>query len=586
MAGLMELRPVLKPAAECVFFVLLILLTAKPFGLYLYNTLWEKPSRWAAALRPLDRLFHRAAGSAESAEQNWRQYCVSLITFNGVGLVVLLVIQLVQKWLPLNPQRFGNVSWDVALNTAVSFTTNTNWQSYVPETTMSHLTQMLGLAVQNFLSAATGIAVLLALIRGFVRRETKTVGSFWTDLTRSVVYVLLPVSLLLSVILLWQGSPQNFRAAAAVTTLEGKPQRIAQGPVASQEAIKEFGTNGGGFFNANSAHPYENPTPLSNLIELLAIVLIPAGLIYAFGKMTGDVHQARALMKTVLILFAAGLFIVVFSEFVGNPITKARFANDVATATSPNQPGGNLEGKELRFGIAGSSLFSTLTTATSCGAVNGMHASLAPLSGFVVLFNMQIGEVVFGGVGSGLYMLILFVIITVFIAGLMVGRTPEYLGKKIGPLEIRLTVLAVLISSILILLIAAAGSVLPGAKASVGNPGPHGFSEILYAGTSASANNGSAFASLNANTVFWNVGLALAMLFGRFVPVILTLRLAGALAEKKHMAATSGSFPTTGWTFVTLLIAVIILIGGLTFLPALTLGPLVEHLAMLAGKVF
>jgi K+-transporting ATPase ATPase A chain len=586
MPNLVELRLVLKPAAECAFFMLLVLLVAKPMGIYFYQALWVTPSRWLAWLRPLERLFLRVAGAGASAEQNWAQYAASLMMFNGLGIAVLLIIQLVQRWLPFNPQPLGNVPWDVALNAAVSFTTNTNWQSYVPETTMSHLTEMLGLAVQNFLSAATGIAVLLALLRGFGRREARTIGNFWTDLTRSVTYVLLPLSFLLAVTLLWQGAPQNFRPAVAATTLEGRTQRIPQGPVASQEAIKELGTNGGGFFNANSSHPYENPTPLSNLLELLSIALIPAGLIYAFGKMTGDIRQARSLMKAVLTLFAAGLAVVALSEIKGNPITKAKFSGEVATAPSPNQPAGNLEGKELRFGMAGSSLFATLTTATSCGAVNAMHTSLAPLSGFVALFNMQVGEVVFGGVGSGLYMLILFAVITVFIAGLMVGRTPEYLGKKIGPLEIRLTVLAVLISSILILMMAAAGSIAPAARAAVGNPGPHAFSEILYAGTSASANNGSAFTSLNADTVFWNLGLALAMLLGRFVPIVLTVRLAGALAEKKHTAETSGSFPTTGWTFVILLVAVIVLIGGLTFLPALTLGPIVEHLAMLMGKVF
>jgi K+-transporting ATPase ATPase A chain len=445
---------------------------------------------------------------------------------------------------------------------------------------------MLGLTVQNFLSAATGIAVALALIRGLIRKETKSIGNFWLDLTRSFVYVLLPLSFLFSIILLGQGTPQNLNPYADAMTVEGKTQLIPQGPVASQEAIKLLGTNGGGFFNANSSHPYENPTPLSNLLELLAIVLIPAGLIFAFGKMVGDLRQGRALMKAVVILFAASLSLVILSEWQGNPIMKKEFSESIETGHSRGQPGGNLEGKEERFGIAGSALFTTLTTATSCGAVNNMHSSLVPMSGFVALFNMQLGEIVFGGVGSGLYMLILFAVITVFIAGLMVGRTPEYLGKKIGPLEIKLAVLAVLVSSILILILAAAGSILPGAKASVGNAGPHGFSEILYAGTSASANNGSAFASLNSNTVFWNVALALAMLFGRYVPIILTLRLAGALAQKKYTAATLGSFPTTGWTFVLLLVSVIILIGGLTFMPALTLGPVTEHLMMLSGKIF
>jgi K+-transporting ATPase ATPase A chain len=576
----------LKPVAESAFFILLVLLVAKPFGLYLYCSLGEKPSRLALFLKPCERLFRRVAGAGSLAEQDWRQYGASLIIFNGLGMGILLAIQLIQKWLPLNPERLGNLPLDLAFNAAASFTTNTNWQSYVPEKTMSYLTQMLGLTVQNFLSAGTGMAVVLALIRGFSRKQTKFIGNFWMDLTRSVVYVLLPISLLLSVVLLWQGCPQNFDAYARAKTLEGRTQVIPQGPVASQEAIKEFGTNGGGFFNANSSHPYENPGPLSNLLELLAIALIPAGLIYAFGRMIEDIRQGRALMKAVLILFVAGLSVVIFSEWKGNPIVKSEFTGKVETGHSQNQPGGNLEGKEERFGIAGSSLFATLTTATSCGAVNTMHSSLAPLSGLVALVNMELGEIIFGGVGSGLYMLILFAVITVFIAGLMVGRTPEYLGKKIGPLEIKLTVLAVLVSSILILTVAAAGSVSSGAKASVGNPGPHGFSEILYAGTSASANNGSAFASITSNTAFWNIMLALAMLLGRYIPIILTLRLAGALAGKKHTAVTSGSFPTTGWTFVLLLVAVIILIGGLTFMPALTLGPVVEHVTMLWGKTF
>jgi K+-transporting ATPase ATPase A chain len=576
----------LKPIAECAFFIALILVAAKPVGLYLYSSLNGNPSRLTAPLRRLERLFRRAAGARFLEEQGWTQYGKSLLVFNALGIGVLLLLELIQKWLPLNPQRLGNVPLDLAFNTAVSFGTNTNWQSYVPERTMSYLTQMLGLAVQNFLSAATGIAVALALIRGFIRKEAKSIGNFWVDLSRSIVYVLLPLALLFSILLLWQGSPQNFRPSVQATTLEGDTQVIPQGPVASQEAIKELGTNGGGFFNANSSHPYENPTPLTNLLELLAIVLIPAGLIYAFGKMTGDIRQGRALMKAVLVLYAAGLAVVVFSEWRGNSLVQKEFAAIVETGHSQYQPGGNLEGKEERFGIAASSLFTTSTTATSCGAVNNMHSSLAPMSGFVALFNMQLGEIVFGGVGSGLYMLILFAVVTVFIAGLMVGRTPEYLGKKIGPLEIKLTVLAVLVSSIMILVVAAAGSMVAVAKASVGNPGPHGFSEILYASTSAAANNGSAFASLNANTLFWNISLALAMLVGRYVPIILTLRLAGVLAQRKYTAVTSGSFPTTGWTFVLLLVAIIILVGGLTFMPALTLGPVVEHLMMLSGSVF
>lgn len=576
----------LKPVAECVFFIALILIAAKPVGLYLYRSLNGTPSKLTAPLRPLERLFDRVAGARFLEEQGWAQYGRSLLVFNALGIGVLLLLELIQKWLPLNPQRLGNVPLDLAFNTAVSFGTNTNWQAYVPERTMSFLTQMLGLAVQNFLSAATGIAVALALVRGFVRKEAKSIGNFWVDLSRSIVYVLLPLSLLLSVVLLWQGSPQNFKPAVEATTLEGKVQVIPQGPVASQEAIKELGTNGGGFFNANSSHPYENPTPLSNLLELLAIMLIPAGLIYAFGKMTGDIRQGRALMKAVLVLYAAGLAVVAYSEWRGNSLVRKELAGVVETGHSPYQPGGNLEGKEVRFGIAASSLFTASTTATSCGAVNNMHSSLVPMSGFVALFNMQIGEIVFGGVGSGLYMLILFAIVTVFIAGLMVGRTPEYLGKKIGPLEIRLTVVAVLISSVMILVVAAAGSLVAGAKASVGNPGAHGFSEILYASTSAGANNGSAFASLNANIRFWNILLALVMLVGRYLPIILALRLAGALAQRRYTAVTSGSFPTTGWTFVLLLVAIIILVGGLTFMPALTLGPVVEHLTMLSGNVF
>jgi len=576
----------LKPVAECLFFIGLVLVAAKPIGLYLTSSLEGTPSRWTAPLRPLERLFRKTVGARFLQEQGWAQYTKSLLAFNALGMAVLLLIELIQKWLPLNPQHLGNVPIDVAFNTAVSFGTNTNWQSYVPEKTMSHLTQMLGLAVQNFLSATTGIAVAIALIRGFVRRETKSIGNYWADLSRTIVYVLLPLSLLFSLLLLWQGVPQNFDAAVGTKTLEGNSQVIPQGPVASQEAIKELGTNGGGFFNANSSHPYENPTPLTNLLELLAMVLIPAGLIYAFGKMSGDIRQGRALIKAIIILYAAGLAVVIISEWRGNSLVQRNLAGLVETGHSPDQPGGNLEGKEVRFGIASSALFTESTTATSCGAVNNMHSSLVPLSGFVALLNMQLGEPVFGGVGSGLYLLILFAVVTVFIAGLMVGRTPEYLGKKIGPLEIKLTVTAVLVSSVVILLVAAAGSLAAGAKVSVGNPGPHGFSEILYAGSSAGANNGSAFASLNANSLFWNISLALAMLIGRYVPILLILRLAGALALRRYTAVTSGSFPTTGWTFVLLLTAIIILVGGLTFLPALTLGPVVEHLAILSGNLF
>jgi K+-transporting ATPase ATPase A chain len=576
----------LKPIGECVFFVALILLAAKPMGMYLWASVEGSPPRWASPLKPLERLFRRVVGSRSLEDQDWARYAKSLLALNALGIAFLLLLQLIQRWLPLNPQRLGNVPLDLAFNTAVSFGTNTNWQSYVPEKTMSHLTQMLGLAVQNFLSAATGIVVAFALIRGFIRRESKSIGNFWADLCRTVVYVLLPISVLLSLILLWQGAPQNFAAAAEARTLEGKTQLIPRGPVASQEAIKELGTNGGGFFNANSSHPFENPTPLTNLLEILAIVLLPAGLIYAFGRMAGDIRQGRALMKAVMILYAAGLAVVVYSEWRGNAVVRRELSGLVETGHSAIQPGGNLEGKEARFGIASSALFTTSTTATSCGAVNNMHSSLTPLSGFIALFNMQLGEVIFGGVGSGLYMLILFAVVTVFIAGLMVGRTPEYLGKKIGPLEIKMTVLAVLVSSVAILVVAAAGSLAAGARASVGNPGPHGFSEILYAATSAGANNGSAFAALNANTLFWNVSLALGMLVGRYVPIILTLRLAGALARRRYTAVTSGSFPTTGWTFVLLLTAIIILVGGLTFLPALTLGPVIEHLMMISGVLF
>jgi K+-transporting ATPase ATPase A chain len=474
--------------------------------------------------------------------------------------------------LPLNPQALPPVAPDLAWNTAVSFATNTNWQAYGGETTMSYLVQMLGLTVQNFLSAATGVALSMALVRGFARNSTRTIGNFWDDLLRITLRVLVPFSLVLAVALVWQGVPQNLEPYVTANTLEGVPQVIAQGPVASQEAIKLLGTNGGGFFNANSAHPYENPTPLSNLLGMVAIFSIGGALTYTFGRMVKDQRQGWALLAAMAVLFLAGVTLAYAFEGAGNPLLRA----------SGVAPGGNMEGKEVRFGIASSALFATVTTAASCGAVNGMHDSFTPLGGMVPLVNVLLGEVIVGGVGAGLYGMLVFAILTVFIAGLMVGRTPEYLGKKIEAKEVKMAMLAVLVLAVGILGFTALASVHPAGLAGPLAEGPHGFSEILYAYTSGTGNNGSAFAGLSANTRFYNATLGIAMFLGRFFMIIPVMAIAGSLAEKKIIAASAGTFPTTGPLFVGLLVGVILIVGGLTFFPALSLGPIVEHLIMVS----
>jgi K+-transporting ATPase ATPase A chain len=485
--------------------------------------------------------------------------------------------------LPFNPQALSEISPDSALNTSISFVTNTNWQSYVPESTMSYLTQMAGLTVHNFVSAATGIALAIALIRGFVRRSAKTIGNFWADMTRCVLYILLPISIVVGLVLVWQGTPQNLSAYVDATTLEGAKQTIAQGPVASQEVIKMMGTNGGGFFNANSAHPYENPTPLTNFIQLVLIFSLGAALTNVLGRMVGDERQGWAVFAAMGVLFLAGVITVYWAEAAGNP---AFAAAHIDTAASAMQAGGNMEGKEVRFGIAQSALFVTVTTDASCGAVNAMHDSLTPLGGIVPMINMQLGEIIFGGVGSGLYGMLLFAIVALFVAGLMVGRTPQYLGKKLEAREVKMTVLAILILPLSMLGFTALAAVLPDGLAGLANAGPHGFSEMLYAYTSATANNGSAFAGLSANTPFYNTTLSIAMMAGRFLLIVPMLAVAGSLAAKRLSPPSSGTFPTHGPLFVSLLVGVILIIGGLTFFPALALGPVVEQIAMNAGTLF
>jgi potassium-transporting ATPase potassium-binding subunit len=595
--------------ALIALFLLVTLLLVKPLGLYMANVMEGRPI-WALRVGGgLERLLYRLSGVDPAAEMGWKRYMIALLLFNAVGALALYAIQRLQLWLPLNPQQFANVSPDSSFNTAVSFVTNTNWQGYSGESTMSYLTQMAGLAVENFLSAATGIAVVIALIRGFARHTARSIGNFWTDVTRATLYILLPLSTLFAIVLVGQGVVQNFSAYKDVPTVEtlayqapkndaagnplkdasGNPvlenqttakQTLPMGPVASQEAIKLLGTNGGGFTNANSAHPYENPTPFSNFLEMLAMVLIPAALTYTFGKMVGDSRQGWAVLAAMLILFVGLVGLAVNSEQAGNPHIAALGVDQVA---GQQQPGGNMEGKEARFGIAASALFTTLSTGTSTGAVNSAHDSLTPLGGFVPLFNMQLGEVVFGGVGTGLYSMLIFAIIGVFIAGLMIGRTPEYLGKKIEAFEMKMSSVAILVMPFIVLLGTAIAVSVADGKAGVANPGAHGFSEILYAFTSAGNNNGSAFAGISANTPFYNTALGLVMWLGRFWPIAAVLAIAGSLAAKKRVPVTAGTMLTYGPTFIILLIGTVLLVGALTFVPALALGPIVEHLVLWGG---
>src|ERR1700733_10780430 len=552
----------------------LVCLLVKPLGIYMAHVFQGERVFLSPVLRPVERGVYRLCRIDAARETGWQSYAFAVIAFSLAGFVYLYLLLRVQAYLPLNPQGFGNLAPDLAWNTAVSFMTNTNWQFYSGESTLSYLTQMAGLGWHMFVSAGTGIAIAIALMRARARRSGTTIGNFWVDLTRTVLYVLLPVSVIGALFLLWQGVPQNFAAYATATTVEGAQQSIPQGPMASMEIIKELGTNGGGFVNANSASPWENPTGLSNVLELVCMFLIGGSLTYTFGRFVKDQRQGWVLFAAMTTLFVAGFGAAYVAEAAGNP---AVHALGVA--------GGNLEGKETRFGIAASALFATMTTDTSCGAVNAMHDSFTALGGMIPLFDMQLGEVVFGGAGSGFYGIIYFAILTVFIAGLMVGRTPEYLGKKIERREVQLAILAALVVPVFALIPAGIASVLPAALATLNNGGPHGFSEILYAYTSGVNNNGSAFAGLGGNT-FWDVSMGIVMLFGRFAIVIPVLALAGALVGKRVVPATSGTFATTSPIFVVLLIGVIVIVGALTFFPADALGPVVEHLLNLQGKQF
>ena len=534
-------------------------------------------------LRPLERGVYRICGVDANKDQGWIEWTIVMLAVNAASLVILYGMQRLQKWLPFNPNGFGPVSPDSSWNTAVSFTTNTNWQGYSGESTMSHFTQMAGLALHNFLSAATGIAIAVAVIRGVAREKATGIGNFWFDCTRSILWVLLPISFAGALFLVSRGVVQNFHADVAVKTVEGLEQKIPQGPVASQESIKELGTNGGGFFNANSAHPYENPTPGTNFFEIVLIFSIGAGLTNTLGRMTGSLRHGWAVFGAMAAMFLAGALVCTVAEQRGNPIHQAA---GLATAPTSGGTGGNMEGKEVRFGIGDSALFATVTTDASCGAVNSMHDSFTPIGGLVPLANIATGEVIFGGVGAGLYGIFLFIVLTVFIAGLMVGRTPEYLGKKIESHEVKLAMLSVLILTLSILGLSAAASVMPAGLSSLNNKGPHGFSEILYAFLSGAGNNGSAFAGLNANTLFYNSLLGVDMFLGRFFMLIPILGIAGSLAGKKRVPASAGTFPVTGPLFAILLVGVIVIVGALTFFPAFSLGPIVEHLLMGAGKVY
>ncbi len=561
---------------QMALYIAILVLLAIPLGLYMARVFNRKRTFLDPLLKPLESLIYHIARIDPNQEMGWKEYALVVLIFNALGFVAVFLIELLQGILPLNPQHLGTVNPYVAFNTAMSFMTNTNWQAYSGETTMSYLTQMTALTVQNFVSAATGMAVLIALIRGITRKTSQTIGNFWSDLVRSVFWVLIPLSIIFAIFLVSQGVIQNLNHYQTVTTLEGAKQIIAMGPTASQEAIKMLGTNGGGFFNTNSAHPFENPTPLSDFVELLAILLIPAALVFTYGRMVGDLRQGYVIIGAMLILFIIGLGVTYGSEHAGNPLI-AKLGVSQPTA---------MEGKEVRFGIANSALFATVTTAASCGAVNAMHDSFTPLGGLFPLLNMQVGEVVFGGVGSGLYGMLVFVLLTVFIVGLMVGRTPEYLGKKIESWEMKMAVLTVLIPSAAILLGTAIAVLIKPGTGSILNPGPHGFSEILYAFTSASANNGSAFAGLNASTPFYTIAQGIAMLIGRFGVIVPVLAIAGSLASKKIVPAGPGTFQTTGLLFTGLLAGVVLIVGALTFFPALALGPVVEQLLMYAGKVF
>jgi len=579
-------------------FLLVIFALAKPLGIFMARVFAGEKTFLDPVMRPVERLLYRVTGVDETKEMPWTEYAIAMLLFSVVSMVLLYLIQRMQQWLPWNPQHLAAVPTDLAFNTAASFTTNTNWQAYIPETTMSYFTQMAGLAFHNFASAAVGIAMAIAVIRGIARRERETIGNFWVDFTRCTLWVLLPICLVVSLIFVSQGVIQNFRPydtaklvnpqTGSLTGADGKTttqtvteQVIAQGPVASQEAIKIFGTNGGGFFNANSAHPFENPTPFTNFLQLVLIFAIPSGLTYTLGRMTGSQRHGWAIWAAMAVLFMTGVVCAYAAEARGNPLL-----HGVDQRVSATQSGGNMEGKEVRFGIADSALYATVTTDASCGAVNSMHDSYTPLGGMIPLINMMLGEVIFGGVGAGLYGIVVFVILAVFIAGLMVGRTPEYLGKKIEAYDVKMAMLTVLIFSLVILVFTAVAVVTSYGKAGISNPGPHGLSQILYAYTEGAANNGSAFAGGNWNSLWYNTSIGFDMLLGRFFMIIPVLAIAGNLARKKIVPASAGTFPVTTPLFSVLLVSVILIVSALTFFPALSLGPILEHLLMHAGKVF
>jgi potassium-transporting ATPase potassium-binding subunit len=569
----------LQIALYCVILVLIV----RPLGGYMTRVFNGERTFLSPILGPVERGLYRVSGVDARVEQHWTTYAVAMLLFHVAGFVVLYALQRLQGVLPFNPQGLDPVAPDLAFNTSASFITNTNWQSYTPETTMSYLVQMWGLTVHNFVSAATGIALAVALIRGFARRSAKSIGNFWVDLTRCTLYILLPIAVVVALFFVWQGMPQNLGAYTEATTLEGAKQVIAQGPVASQEVIKMLGTNGGGFFNANSSHPFENPNALTNFVQILLIFSLGAALTNVFGRMVGDQRQGWAIFAVMFVLFLAGTIICYQAEGRGNP---AFAALGVDGAPSDLQAGGNMEGKEVRFGIADSALFTTITTDASCGAVNNMHDSLTPIGGAVPLVNIMLGEIIFGGVGSGLYGMLLFAILAVFIAGLMVGRTPEYLGKKIEAKEVKMAMLAILILPLSMLGFTALAVVVKPGLDGLSNAGPHGFTEALYAYVSATGNNGSAFAGLSANSLFYNTTLGLAMFIGRFLMIIPMLAIAGSLAAKKIVPPSAGTFPTHGSLFVGLLIGVILIVGGLIYFPAVSLGPITEQLAMNAGTLF
>jgi len=569
---------------QIVVYLLAILAVTPLVGRFMTRVFTRERTWLDPALRPIERLIYRSTGVDEAHEMRWTEYAAAMLLFSVVSMVVLYVMQRVQQWLPLNPQGFGAVPPHLAFDTAASFTTNTNWQAYSGETTMSYLTQMAGLAYHNFASAAVGIALAIAFIRGIAWKERDTIGNFWVDLVRGLLWVLLPFCIVGALLLVSQGVVQNLRPYDTVSPIDAKEQVIAQGPVASQEIIKEWGTNGGGFFNANSAHPFENPTPLSNFIEMFAIFAISAGLTWTLGDMTGSRNHGWAVWGAMAFLFLAGVTTAYWSEARGNPMLAAAGADQT---TSEIAPGGNMEGKETRFGIANSALFATVTTDASCGAINSWHDSFTPLGGMVPLVNIMLGEVIFGGVGAGMYGILVFIVLSVFIAGLMVGRTPEYLGKKIQAYDVQMAMLVVLVFPLVILVLTGISVLSPTfGLASLNNSGPHGLSEILYAFTSATGNNGSAFGGLNANTRWYNTTIGLATLLGRFFMIIPMLAIAGSLARKKRVPPSSGTFPVTTPLFSALLVGVVVIVGALTFFPALSLGPIVEHLLMGQGQVF